>query len=183
MHHAAFYQSSVASLRHNYYIPKTEKTRGLISRLFGRNKETPNATTRVPTNFTSDYARRDPDVVLPAVLAGNGINGSDLPIGGEDGYRLAAALPTDFRPTDLVQIPVQYCHYKIQLYLRSEAAASLCNMIYDAQCQGLNIEVVSAFRDYGHQLRLYTQAVARGGENQKSVARPGKSEHFLGTTV
>src|SRR5690606_11440460 len=49
--------------------------------------------------------------------------------------------------------------------------------------QGLTIRVVSAFRDYDHQLRLYTQAVSRGGENQKSVARPGRSEHYLGTTV
>ncbi len=167
----------------NMYVQPSTESRGLLSRLFGRKKVTSTSPARIPTNFTSDYTKRDPNMILPAVLSGNGINGQDIPIGSEDPYRLASALPTDFRPTDLVQIPMDYSHYGNQLYLRSEAAAALCKMIYDAQCQGLNIKVVSAFRDYGHQLRLYNQSVARRGSDQKAVARPGKSEHFLGTTV
>jgi D-alanyl-D-alanine carboxypeptidase len=136
---------------------------------------------RPQSSFSSDYATRG-DAIMPAVIQGNGFNGRDPPIGGEDTYRLAS-LPSSFRPTDLVQLPVERCHYHNQLYLRREAAAALNNMISDAASQGLNLEVVSAYRDYGHQMRLYTQAVARGGEDQKNVARPGKSEHHLGTTV
>src|SRR5690606_28126073 len=134
-----------------------------------------------PTNFNSDYATRG-NMILPAVINGNGLNGRDLPIGGEDPYRLAS-LPATFRPTDLVQLPVQTCHYGNQLYLRREAANSLCNMINAAAMQGLNIKVVSAYRDIGHQTRLYNQSVARRGPDQKMVAKPGKSEHNLGTTV
>jgi LAS superfamily LD-carboxypeptidase LdcB len=138
---------------------------------------------QVPINFNSDYATRGNDDVCPVVLPGMGINGADIPIGSEDAYRLTSSLPTNFRPTDLVLLPNQYCHYGNPLYLRREAAASLCQMIAAAGQQGYKIRVVSAFRDYSHQMRLYTRAVARGGEDQKSVARPGRSEHFLGTTV
>lgn len=167
----------------NAYIPQaTEEKRSFLSRIFNRHKAAaPTAPAGPQTPFSSDYATRG-DAVLPAVISGNGYNGQDLPIGGEDQFRLAS-LPSSFRPTDLVQIPVDCCHYGNQLYLRSEAAGALNRMISDAAAQGLRLRVVSAYRDYGHQMRLYTQAVARGGINQKSVARPGKSEHHLGTTV
>lgn len=163
----------------NLYLPQPQEKTGLFSRLFGRE---PRPTQRgQSTPFSSDYATRG-DAILPAVITGNGFNGRDLPIGQEDQYRLAG-LTSEFRPTDLVQVPVNLCHYGNQLYLRQEPANSLCRMISDAANQGLCLRVVSAYRDYGHQLRLYNQAVSRGGPNQKSVARPGKSEHHLGTTV
>jgi len=166
----------------NVYLPQAPEKRGLLSRIFNRKQDPQLGTAATRQSaFSSDYATRG-NAILPAVLDGAGYNGQDLPIGGEDPYRFAS-LPSTFRPTDLVQIPIANCHYGNQLYLRREAANSLCSMIYDAACQGLNIRVVSAYRDYGHQMRLYTRAVARGGENQKSVARPGKSEHHLGTTV
>jgi len=166
----------------NAYIPQaTEEKRSFLSRIFNRHKAAPTAPAGPQTPFSSDYATRG-DAILPPVISGNGYNGQDLPIGGEDQFRLAS-LPSSFRPTDLVQLPVDCCHYGNQLYLRSEAAGALNRMISDAAAQGLRLRVVSAYRDYGHQMRLYTQAVARGGINQKNVARPGKSEHHLGTTV
>ncbi len=182
-----------ARISPNLYLPQSEpeKSGGFLSRLLGRQKKSEAATTPLTapasastrqSNFTSDYAKRDGGMILPAVLDGNGWNGVDLPIGGEDPYRLAS-LPSSFRPTDLVKLPVQTCHYGNQLYLRREAAIALMNMINAAACEGLTLRVVSAFRDNGHQTRLYNRAVARGGEDQKSVARPGKSEHNLGTTV
>lgn len=173
-----------AQPRPNLYLPQPEEQRGFLSRIFRRRSSAGNAASApAPTQdyFNSDYATRG-NAVLPAVIRGNGYNGSDLPIGGEDSYRLAS-LPANFCPTDLVQLPVQLCHYGNQLYLRQEAAASLCNMINAAAMQGLNIKVVSAYRDIGHQTRLYNQAVARRGPDQKMVAKPGKSEHNLGTTV
>lgn len=170
----------------NLYLPQATPAprRGSIwSRLFGRDNQQTARVQSTVLDFNSDYATRDGDDVCPVVLPGLGINGRDIPYGQEDAYRLTSSLPAHFRPTDLVRLPTQYCHYGNALYLRREAAASLCRMIGDAARQGLTIRVVSAFRDYDHQLRLYTQAVARGGENQKSVARPGRSEHYLGTTV
>lgn len=172
----------------NLYLPQaTPQSRGgLFSRLFQRKSNAPArpavAPAQVPA-FNSDYSTRSSDDVCPVYLPGFGLNGNDLPIGYEDSYRLTSSLPADFRPTDLVLLPSQFCHYGNALYLRREAAASLCQMINAAAREGLTIRVVSAYRDYNHQLRLYTRAVARGGENQQSVARPGRSEHFLGTTV
>lgn len=173
----------------NLYLPQAQpqQRKGLFSRLFQRNNNNttparPAATGPVPA-FNSDYATRGNDDACPVFLPGFGLNGNDLPIGYEDSYRLTSSLPADFRPTDLVLLPPQFCHYGNALYLRREAAAALCQMINAAAQQGLTIRVVSAYRDYNHQLRLYTRAVARGGEDQKSVAKPGRSEHFLGTTV
>lgn len=110
------------------------------------------------------------------------MGGTDLPIGSEDTWRLNT-LPTTFRPTDLVKIPAELCYYGGALYLRREAAASYIQMVNAARAEGLTLQLVSGYRDYSHQMRLYTQAVARGGESQKNVARPGKSEHQLGTTA
>lgn len=173
----------------NLYLPQAtpQRSGGLLSRLFNRrnnNNDTVPAPVMQPAaDFNSDYATRSGHVILPAVLQGNGLNGVDLPIGGEDAYRLTNSLPSTFRPTDLVCLPEGYCFYGNPLYLRQEAANSLCNMINVAAAEGMTLRVVSAYRDFNHQNRLYTRAVARHGTNQKRVARPGRSEHFLGTTV
>lgn len=168
----------------NAYISHdTRQSRSLLSRILRREPATQvQNVAYAPMNFTSDYTRRSNDGNLPSAIRGNGINGRDIPIGLEDQFRFST-MPDDFRPTDLVEIPRALCHYNNQLYLRSEAANALCRMVNDAARQGLNIQVVSAFRDYQHQLRLYNQAVSRRGPNQKMVARPGRSEHQLGTTV
>lgn len=131
--------------------------------------------------FNSDYATRAANAIIPAVLPGLGWGGSDLPIGSEDTYRLAT-LPTDFRPTDLVLVPKEYSYYGNPIYLRNEAAHSLVRMLNDATQQGLCIRVFSGYRDYQHQQRLYAQAVSRN-KKQNTVAKPGRSEHQLGTTV
>lgn len=134
------------------------------------------------SNFSSDYKNRKSGEVLPVFLDGAGYGGTDLPIGGEDSYRLAT-LPSTFRPTDLTHIPVEHCFSRSDIYLRREAAESLVRMFNDAARAGLSIKVFSGYRDYSHQSRLYTAAVARGGISQTGVARPGKSEHHLGTTA
>jgi D-alanyl-D-alanine carboxypeptidase len=91
-------------------------------------------------------------------------------------------LPTDFRPTDLVLLPKEYSYYGNPIYLRSEAACSLTNMFNDAARQGYTLKIFSGYRDYQHQVRLYNQAVSRN-KNQRTVAKPGKSEHQLVTTA
>lgn len=161
--------------------PPAPAKRGFFSRLLGLGKTTPQNTAHSQTPFNSDYATRQ-NKILPAVLDGLGYGGVDLPIGKEDPYRLAS-LPNTFRPTDLTLIPNEYCIYHNAIYLRREAAYSMDRMIAAAASQGITLRVVSGYRDYNHQMRLYTNAVARGGENQKNVARPGRSEHQLGTTA
>jgi D-alanyl-D-alanine carboxypeptidase len=160
---------------------------GFFRKLFGggRNSSPGNQQQRSTSadqfSFNSDYATRAANAIIPAVLPGFGFGGADLPIGDEDPYRLST-LPTDFRPTDLVLIPKAYSLYGNPIYLRSEAANSFCRMVGDAAAQGLTIRIFSGYRDYQHQLRLYSQAVSRN-KNQDTVTRPGKSEHQLGTTA
>lgn len=131
----------------------------------------------VATRFNTDYRTRSSQTEIPLTLRGRGLGGRDLPIGREDAYR--NQLPPDFMPTDLVLLPVEYCYANQPIYLRREAAESLVRMLRDAQRQGLTLRVVSGYRDISHQQRLF----ANHGGRRSTVARPGKSEHMLGTTV
>lgn len=131
--------------------------------------------------FNTDYRTRSSDSVVPVSIQGRGLGGRNLPVGQEDSWR--GKLPADFCPTDLVRIHPQYCYGDMPIFLRQEAAQSLQRMFYDASTQGLRLQIVSGYRDYAHQQRLYADAVRRKGKNQKTVARPGNSEHFLGTTA
>jgi hypothetical protein len=133
------------------------------------------AVVRSSAVFNTDYRTRPGSVVAPATLRGAGLNGRDLPIGYEDAYR--KTLPEDYAPTDLMLVPREYSYYGQAVYLRREAAESLVRMFHDAAREGLRLQVVSGFRDIGHQRRLYSRS---GGG---TVARPGKSEHMLGTTA
>lgn len=147
-----------------------EKTKAPIAR-FGRSM-----------GFTTDYKTRDPNAPLPVTMRGQGLGGCDLPVGGEDAYR--HDLPPDFMPTDLVLLPPGYCYSEQPTYLRREAADSLLKMFDDAACQGLCLKVFSGYRDYRHQQRLYYESVGRKGRRGSGgVAKPGHSEHALGTTV
>ncbi|MGI8908731.1 MAG: D-alanyl-D-alanine carboxypeptidase family protein [Candidatus Sumerlaeaceae bacterium] len=156
---------------------------GFFRRLFSRrsNRTQTQTTQQQPLSFNTDYATRAAGAIIPVVLPGFGWGGVDLPIGSEDPYRLST-LPSDFRPTDLVLLPKDYSYYKNPIYLRQEAAHSLTRMFNDAAREGLTLKIFSGYRDYAHQQRLYTQAVSRN-KNQNTVARPGKSEHQLGTTA
>lgn len=132
--------------------------------------------------------------LLAAALAG-GIHGTapassvkdtssqkNLPIGKEDPFR--EKLAKNYKPTDLVCLSPELGYQNgRKLELRSEAAKSLEQMAQEAAAKGLNLKVVSAYRDFAHQNRLYESAIKRYGKNQKMVGRPGRSEHFLGTTV
>lgn len=138
--------------------------------LFGR---------RQTDTFNTDYKTRSQSEATPPFLQGCGLDGKNVPIGQEDAYR--QCLPQDYMPTDLVQLPRDICYYNMVLYLRREPADALVRMLRDAERQGLRLQVFSAYRDYNHQRRLYAEAVSKG--RRGSVAKPGYSEHMLGTTV
>ncbi len=68
--------------------------------------------------------------------------------------------------------------------LTEEAALAFKEMSDDAAEEGLDLRVTSGFRDRGFQEALYTKNQAEhGDEGTESVAKPGHSEHQLGTTV
>lgn len=91
-------------------------------------------------------------------------------------------LPADYVPAPLVEIPVPPANRE-GLLLRPEALRALEQMLEAAAAEGIGLRVISAYRSHAYQTRLHRQAVERHGPDQKWVARPGESEHQLGTTV
>ncbi len=67
--------------------------------------------------------------------------------------------------------------------LTQETKKALEKMILAAEKEGLKIRVTSAFRDFNYQNNLYQNALKHNPDPEKSVAKPGHSEHQLGTTV
>jgi LAS superfamily LD-carboxypeptidase LdcB len=95
------------------------------------------------------------------------------------------ALPLDYMPNDLVPVPPELKapgYEERELLLRREAADVFARIIQDARMDGVNISIISAFRDARYQAALYSSAIRRLGLFQGGVAKPGHSEHQLGTT-
>ena len=69
--------------------------------------------------------------------------------------------------------------------VRKTVIADLRAMAKAARQAGAPIKVKSAFRSYSQQATLYRREVQRYGlkRGRESVARPGHSEHQLGTTI
>ncbi|MBN2325461.1 MAG: M15 family metallopeptidase [Spirochaetes bacterium] len=108
----------------------------------------------------------------------------NIPIGRETVDR-SHPLPLFYRPDDLVPLAEEYkaSGYEWRaLLLREEANEAFVRMMDDAKKQGICIRVISAFRDAPYQSNLYQRAIDRYGPVQKAVAKPGHSEHQLGTT-
>ncbi len=94
------------------------------------------------------------------------------------------ALPSDCGPPDLRQIPAEWSLGGAQ-YLRSAAAAALIAMFEAAQKEGIRIYALSGYRSYDTQAVVFNNEVATYGlaVAEKQSARPGHSEHQLGTTM
>lgn len=67
--------------------------------------------------------------------------------------------------------------------LVQEAKKALGNMINEALGKNLKIKATSAFRDYSSQENLYKNILLYDKDAEKAVAKPGHSEHQLGTTI
>ena len=93
-------------------------------------------------------------------------------------------LPADCAPAELIELPVDISiggpHY-----LTPEAASAMVIMLADAASAGHIVAVQSSYRDYATQDILYNGYVESMGEAeaQRISARPGHSEHQLGTTA
>lgn len=91
--------------------------------------------------------------------------------------------PADFSPSDLsmpVGVPNEFTQP-----LREAAARAVETMYTDAVAQNVNFGIISAYRDYGTQVALYSRYVARDGQESADTysARPGHSEHQTGLAV
>jgi len=94
-------------------------------------------------------------------------------------------LPLNYKPDDLIKIPQKWNYHNQEYpkYLRSETARMLLEMLTAAERKNIHIRVVSDFRSALDQRRLYLRKINQAGLDQMLVAKPGHSEHQLGTTV
>jgi D-alanyl-D-alanine carboxypeptidase len=93
-------------------------------------------------------------------------------------------LSSDCVPSGLVYLPDAYVYGEGQL-LVSSAADAVVRLIDAAAADGINIYVTSSYRNYDHQVSTYTWHVNTYGQAHadRVSARPGHSEHQLGTTA
>ncbi len=93
-------------------------------------------------------------------------------------------LPADFSPPDLVGVEAAGFE-RTGDRIRQIVVPDLAALRRAAEANGTPFIVVSAFRSYEYQQRLFANQVALAGRDQaeESTARPGHSEHQLGTTI
>ncbi|MEN6626549.1 MAG: M15 family metallopeptidase [Candidatus Sumerlaeia bacterium] len=118
-----------------------------------------------------------PDACL-AIPAAEGVPGR---IGDERVDRWAGLAP-DYKPADLVPVGPGYEPDR-QYRLRKEAAVALKEMFAAAKTDSVKLLVVSGYRAWETQQDLYQRRCDASGLGQQTVAKPGHSEHQLGTAV
>lgn len=95
------------------------------------------------------------------------------------------ALPSSFGPGDLHNISEAGFPFADGMALRAFVMDDLRALREAAAANGTPIAVLAAYRSYERQLDLFTRRVGEIGETEAGgrVARPGHSEHQLGTTI
>ncbi len=124
------------------------------------------------------------DIVIPWEGFTYLINGDDLLTNVNKANRLT----TVYEPDDLVNLNKDYLLIteSANITLRQEAAEALANMLASMKTEsGQTVSIVSGYRSYNSQIEAYTYNVKLNGqaEADKISARPGFSEHQLGTVV
>jgi D-alanyl-D-alanine carboxypeptidase len=146
--------------------------------------ETPEATaTDEPTNDNVTPGQTPPPANTPMPTAG-----ADGTVQVTCGDILAPVdkqhkLPANCVPPDLQQLPAEFASgYQS---LRAEAAAALLEMLRAAKADGYALYVNSSFRSFQDQEYTYNFWVAQNGKEyaDRTSARPGHSEHQMGTTA
>ncbi len=89
-----------------------------------------------------------------------------------------------YAPDDIVPVPMEI-NQIWQYHLRLEARDQLVLMWEAARADGVELKVISAYRDYVTQQTLFRDYASRRGEEKANTfsARAGQSEHQLGTAV
>ncbi|OHA58101.1 MAG: hypothetical protein A2571_03620 [Candidatus Vogelbacteria bacterium RIFOXYD1_FULL_44_32] len=95
-------------------------------------------------------------------------------------------LNENYSPAELKDIDSEYLYDKTKtLQIHAEVESFLVDMLQEASEDGVDLQVVSAFRSFGYQSQLknsYAVVYGAGTANQFS-ADQGYSEHQLGTTL
>jgi zinc D-Ala-D-Ala carboxypeptidase len=103
-------------------------------------------------------------------------------------YRVdkAQALPTGYAPADLVRLDGTGLSVSRPGHrLRAAAFKALRAMDAAARAEGVTLLVSSSYRSYEYQVEVWNRGVAAEGEaaTAASTARPGHSQHQLGTAL
>jgi zinc D-Ala-D-Ala carboxypeptidase len=95
----------------------------------------------------------------------------------------AHRLPEDFVPSDLVE--VVEAGFDTRDQLRRIVIDDLAALRTAAEANGTPIVVISGYRSFSYQRALFQDRVDEAGEEAAaaSIARPGHSEHQLGTAL
>ena len=92
-------------------------------------------------------------------------------------------LPSEFAPPDLVEVTA--AGFAQRDRVREFVILDLAALRQAAEANGTPIVVISGYRSFAYQQGLFQEEVNRVGEAQAAagVARPGHSEHQLGTAI
>lgn len=90
----------------------------------------------------------------------------------------------DYYPQDMVEIDGSLSTNQ-NLMVKREAYEAYLKMLKDAQREGLNFSICSAYRSYALQESLYNNSLAVNGQEytETMFAYPGKSEHHTGYAI
>jgi zinc D-Ala-D-Ala carboxypeptidase len=93
------------------------------------------------------------------------------------------SLPESYVPTDLVS--VSQAGFNGQDQVRQVVIDDLAALGAAAEANGTPLVIISAYRSYSYQQDLFDRRARAVGEEEaaKDTARPGHSEHQLGTTI
>jgi D-alanyl-D-alanine carboxypeptidase len=97
----------------------------------------------------------------------------------------ARALPAEFGPNDLRNIADAGFPFTDGLAVRSLVVPDLDALRQAAAANGTPLSILAAYRSYAQQADLFDRRVDELGDAEAGsrVARPGHSEHQLGTTI
>ncbi len=114
---------------------------------------------------------------------------NDFKVIADGDYYLAlvtkeTTLKSNYKPTGLEALP-SYMNPSYPMWLRWEALEHLEKLWAAAKEDGILFSIRSAYRSYETQEQIFKDFVSQYGEEEANrfSARPGQSEHQLGTTV
>lgn len=95
------------------------------------------------------------------------------------------SLPPGFGPADLTNISEAGFPFTDGVALRAFVMDDLSRMREQAEAEGAPIAILAGYRSYPTQVGLFDRRVGELGSTEAGsrVARPGHSEHQLGTTI
>ena len=94
-------------------------------------------------------------------------------------------LPNVYKPKNLVKLPDDICMKNRIEKISWEVYLPLLKMIEKAKKEGIKLKILSAYRSYEYQKKLYNRCknVYSKEKLNKLIAKPGHSQHQLGLTV